>query len=52
MFLSVLTHCQIFHIPAVLYVCYTPTQQLDVQAVNAFEKLLVTKEFAGLKKVG
>ncbi|KAK3739009.1 hypothetical protein QZH41_010482 [Actinostola sp. cb2023] len=47
---AILSHSQVFHIPAALYVCYTATRQLDVQAVKTFGVLLESEEFHVLKK--
>ncbi|XP_076819999.1 proteasome assembly chaperone 1-like isoform X2 [Clavelina lepadiformis] len=37
---AVMTHCELKHIPAILYVCYTDSISLDLASVNAFRPFL------------
>jgi len=45
---SVLQYCQIHHVAAALFVCYTETSHVDSQSVEAFKCLLKTPPLSSL----
>ena len=47
---SVLTWCQTFKIPAVLYVCYTRSYEVDSNSVKLFFQLFSQMPFTLLKE--
>ncbi|XP_015272966.1 PREDICTED: proteasome assembly chaperone 1, partial [Gekko japonicus] len=47
----VLSYCQVWQIPAVLYQCYTDVIKLDVITVEAFKPVLSSKILSSLVKV-
>nr|XP_004654543.1 proteasome assembly chaperone 1 [Jaculus jaculus] len=47
---AVLSYCQVWKIPAVLYLCYTDVMQLDLVTVEAFKPALSSRSLAGLAK--
>lgn len=47
----VLSYCQVWQIPAVLYQCYTDVIKLDTVTIEAFKPLLSTKILKSLVKV-
>ncbi|XP_031553110.1 proteasome assembly chaperone 1-like [Actinia tenebrosa] len=47
---AVLNHCQVYNVPAALYVCYAASLHLEAQSVETFSILLTSKEFSGLNK--
>lgn len=47
----VLSFCQVWGLPAVLYLCYTDVMKLDLITVEAFKPLLSSRSFKGLVKV-
>lgn len=49
---SVLSYCQVWQIPAVLYQCYTDIIKLDTVTIEAFKPVLSSKILKGLAKVG
>ncbi|XP_032242471.2 proteasome assembly chaperone 1 isoform X2 [Nematostella vectensis] len=49
---SVLTHCQIYKLPAALFMCYTESMHVDAQAVEAFRVLFGVKDlFRGIEQL-
>ncbi|XP_012585347.1 PREDICTED: proteasome assembly chaperone 1 [Condylura cristata] len=48
---AVLSHCQVWKIPAVLYLCYTDVMKLDLITVEAFTPVLSSRSLKGLVKV-
>lgn len=48
---AVLSHCQVWRIPAVLYLCYTDVMRLDPVTVGAFQPLLRSSSLWALVKV-
>lgn len=51
LFIVVLSHCQIFRVPAALYVCYTESAYIDSRSVNAFKFLLTAAPFNSIQQV-
>ncbi|ELW67900.1 Proteasome assembly chaperone 1 [Tupaia chinensis] len=49
---AVLSYCQVWKIPAVLYLCYTDVMKLDLITVEAFTSILSSRTLKGLVKVG
>lgn len=47
---AVLSHCQVWRIPAVLYLCYTDIMRLDPVTVGAFQPLLRSSSLQALVK--
>lgn len=47
---AVLSHCQVWKIPAVLYLCYTDVMKLDPVTVGAFQRTLSSRSLRGLAK--
>uniref|UniRef100_A0A5F8GNJ5 Proteasome assembly chaperone 1 n=1 Tax=Monodelphis domestica TaxID=13616 RepID=A0A5F8GNJ5_MONDO len=47
---AVLSYCQVWKIPAILYLCYTDIMKLDLVTVEAFKPILCSKSFRGLVK--
>ncbi|XP_006886776.1 PREDICTED: proteasome assembly chaperone 1-like isoform X1 [Elephantulus edwardii] len=47
---AVLSYCQVWQIPAILYLCYTDVMKLDPITVEAFKPLLSSKSLKGLAK--
>lgn len=47
----VLSYCQVWQIPAVLYQCYTDVIKLDTVTIEAFKPLLSSKILKSLVKV-
>ncbi|XP_033010116.1 proteasome assembly chaperone 1 [Lacerta agilis] len=47
---AVLSYCQVWQIPAVLYQCYTDIIKLDLVTIEAFEPLLSSRILKGLVK--
>nr|XP_020644482.1 proteasome assembly chaperone 1 [Pogona vitticeps] len=47
---AVLSYCQVWQIPAVLYQCYADTFNLDLEAVEAFKPLLSSTTLQSLVK--
>ncbi|XP_049641360.1 proteasome assembly chaperone 1 [Suncus etruscus] len=47
---AVLSHCQVWRIPAVLYLCYTDVMRLDPVTVGAFQPLLRSSSLRTLVK--
>ncbi|XP_055975514.1 proteasome assembly chaperone 1 [Sorex fumeus] len=47
---AVLSHCQVWGIPAVLYLCYTDVMKLDPVTAEAFQPLLESRSLRGLVK--
>lgn len=47
----VLSYCQVWKIPAVLYLCYTDVMKLDLITVEAFKPILSSRSLKGLVKV-
>lgn len=47
----VLSYCQVWGIPAVLYLCYTDVMKLDLVTVEAFKPILSSRSWKGLVKV-
>ncbi|XP_040842560.1 proteasome assembly chaperone 1 isoform X1 [Ochotona curzoniae] len=47
---AVLSFCQVWGLPAVLYLCYTDVMKLDLITVEAFKPLLSSRSFKGLVK--
>uniref|UniRef100_H3AU04 Proteasome assembly chaperone 1 n=1 Tax=Latimeria chalumnae TaxID=7897 RepID=H3AU04_LATCH len=45
---AVLSHCQVWQIPAVLYQCYTDTIKLDLVTVEAFRPVVSSKNLSPL----
>uniref|UniRef100_A0A8D0NU38 Proteasome assembly chaperone 1 n=1 Tax=Sus scrofa TaxID=9823 RepID=A0A8D0NU38_PIG len=48
---AVLSYCQVWKIPAVLYLCYTDVMKLDLITVEAFKPVLSSRSLKGLVKV-
>ncbi|XP_011839553.1 PREDICTED: proteasome assembly chaperone 1 isoform X1 [Mandrillus leucophaeus] len=47
---GVLSYCQVWKIPAILYLCYTDVMKLDLITVEAFKPILSTRSLKGLVK--
>lgn len=47
----VLSHCQVWRLPAVLYLCYTDVMKLDLLTAAAFQPVLASRSLKGLAKV-
>ncbi|XP_076975184.1 proteasome assembly chaperone 1 isoform X2 [Tamandua tetradactyla] len=47
---AVLSYCQVWKIPAVLYLCYTDVMKLDPITVEAFKPVLSSRSLKGLVK--
>ncbi|XP_004062854.1 proteasome assembly chaperone 1 isoform X1 [Gorilla gorilla gorilla] len=47
---AVLSYCQVWKIPAILYLCYTDVMKLDLITVEAFKPILSTRSLKGLVK--
>lgn len=47
----VLSFCQVWKIPAVLYVCYTDVMKLDLVTVEAFKPIFSSRSLKCLVKV-
>ncbi|KAM6225046.1 proteasome assembly chaperone 1 isoform 2-T2 [Rhynchocyon petersi] len=47
---AVLSYCQVWQIPAILYLCYTDVMKLDPITVEAFKPVLASKSLKGLAK--
>uniref|UniRef100_F7AZW9 Proteasome assembly chaperone 1 n=1 Tax=Equus caballus TaxID=9796 RepID=F7AZW9_HORSE len=47
---AVLSYCQVWGIPAVLYLCYTDVMKLDLVTVEAFKPILSSRSWKGLVK--
>nr|KAF6478390.1 proteasome assembly chaperone 1 [Molossus molossus] len=47
---AVLSYCQVWRIPAVLYLCYTDVMKLDLITVEAFKPVLSSRSLKGLVK--
>ncbi|KAF7483789.1 Hypothetical predicted protein [Marmota monax] len=47
---AVLSYCQVWKIPAILYLCYTEVMTLDLITVEAFKPILSSKSLKGLAK--
>ncbi|XP_051840744.1 proteasome assembly chaperone 1 isoform X1 [Antechinus flavipes] len=47
---AVLSYCQVWRIPAILYLCYTDVMKLDLVTVEAFKPILGSKSLKGLVK--
>ncbi|XP_072825404.1 proteasome assembly chaperone 1 isoform X4 [Vicugna pacos] len=47
---AVLSYCQVWKIPAVLYLCYTDVMKLDLITVEAFKPVLSSRSLRGLVK--
>ncbi|KFO04846.1 Proteasome assembly chaperone 1, partial [Balearica regulorum gibbericeps] len=47
---AVLSYCQVWHIPAVLYQCYTDVIKLDTVTIEAFKPVLSSKILKSLVK--
>ncbi|ERE75877.1 proteasome assembly chaperone 1-like isoform 2 [Cricetulus griseus] len=50
-FARVLSYCQVWRIPAVLYLCYTDVMKLDLVTVEAFKPVLSSSSLECLVKV-
>lgn len=47
----VLSYCQVWKIPAVLYLCYTDVMKLDLVTVETFKPILSSRSLKCLVKV-
>ncbi|XP_004446661.1 proteasome assembly chaperone 1 [Dasypus novemcinctus] len=47
---AVLSYCQVWKIPAVLYLCYTDVMKLDPVTIEAFKPILSSRSLKGLVK--
>ncbi|XP_043847131.1 proteasome assembly chaperone 1 isoform X2 [Dromiciops gliroides] len=47
---AVLSYCQVWRIPAILYLCYTDVMKLDLVTVEAFKPILSSESLKGLVK--
>nr|XP_017517498.2 proteasome assembly chaperone 1 isoform X2 [Manis javanica] len=47
---AVLSYCQVWQIPAILYLCYTDVMKLDPLTVEAFKPILYSRSLKGLVK--
>ncbi|XP_013001559.2 proteasome assembly chaperone 1 isoform X1 [Cavia porcellus] len=47
---AVLSHCQVWRLPAVLYLCYTDVMKLDLLTAAAFQPVLASRSLKGLAK--
>ncbi|XP_053759047.1 proteasome assembly chaperone 1 isoform X2 [Panthera pardus] len=47
---AVLSYCQVWKIPAILYLCYTDVTKLDLITVGAFKPVLSSRSLKGLVK--
>ncbi|XP_023354613.1 proteasome assembly chaperone 1 isoform X2 [Sarcophilus harrisii] len=47
---AVLSYCQVWRIPAILYLCYTDVMKLDLVTVEAFKPILGSESLKGLVK--
>ncbi|KAK2500382.1 hypothetical protein MC885_000071 [Smutsia gigantea] len=47
---AVLSYCQVWHIPAILYLCYTDVMKLDPLTVETFKPILYSRSLKGLVK--
>ncbi|XP_037687474.1 proteasome assembly chaperone 1 isoform X3 [Choloepus didactylus] len=47
---AVLSYCQVWKIPAILYLCYTDVMKLDPITVEAFKPILSSRSLKGLVK--
>ncbi|XP_023414872.1 proteasome assembly chaperone 1 isoform X2 [Loxodonta africana] len=47
---AVLSYCQVWRIPAILYLCYTDIMKLDPITVEAFKPVLSSRSLKGLVK--
>uniref|UniRef100_A0A8C0WS62 Proteasome assembly chaperone 1 n=1 Tax=Castor canadensis TaxID=51338 RepID=A0A8C0WS62_CASCN len=47
---AVLSYCQVWKIPAILYLCYTDMMKLDLITVEAFKPILSSRSLRGLVK--
>ncbi|KAJ7344387.1 hypothetical protein JRQ81_000337 [Phrynocephalus forsythii] len=47
---AVLSYCQVWQIPAVLYQCYTDILKLDLETIEAFKPLLSSSTLQSLVK--
>ncbi|KAM5281695.1 proteasome assembly chaperone 1 isoform 3-T3 [Ctenodactylus gundi] len=47
---AVLSYCQVWKIPAILYLCYTDVMKLDLVTAEAFKPILSSRSFKGLVK--
>ncbi|XP_045708500.1 proteasome assembly chaperone 1 [Phyllostomus hastatus] len=47
---AVLSYCQVWKLPAVLYLCYTDVMKLDLVTMEAFKPVLSSRSFKGLVK--
>ncbi|CAH6792594.1 proteasome assembly chaperone 1 [Phodopus roborovskii] len=47
---AVLSYCQVWKVPAVLYLCYTDVMQLDLVTVEAFKPILSSRSLECLVK--
>ncbi|XP_019511334.1 PREDICTED: proteasome assembly chaperone 1 isoform X1 [Hipposideros armiger] len=45
---AVLSYCQVWKIPAILYLCYTDVMKLDLITVEAFKPVLSSRSLKGL----
>ncbi|XP_020829567.1 proteasome assembly chaperone 1 [Phascolarctos cinereus] len=45
---AVLSYCQVWKIPAILYLCYTDIMKLDLVTIEAFKPILGSKSLKGL----
>ncbi|XP_010634842.1 proteasome assembly chaperone 1 isoform X2 [Fukomys damarensis] len=47
---AVLSYCQVWQLPAILYLCYTDVMKLDLLTVEAFKPVLSSRSLKGLAK--
>ncbi|XP_054434406.1 proteasome assembly chaperone 1 isoform X2 [Pteronotus mesoamericanus] len=47
---AVLSYCQVWKIPAILYLCYTDVMKLDLITIEAFKPVLSSRSLKGLVK--
>uniref|UniRef100_A0A0N8EU78 Proteasome assembly chaperone 1 n=2 Tax=Heterocephalus glaber TaxID=10181 RepID=A0A0N8EU78_HETGA len=47
---AVLSYCQVWQIPAILYLCYTDVMKLDLLTAEAFKPVLSSRSLKGLAK--
>ncbi|XP_068930941.1 proteasome assembly chaperone 1 isoform X2 [Petaurus breviceps papuanus] len=48
---AVLSYCQVWKIPAILYLCYTDIMKLDLVTIEAFKPILGSPSLKGLVKI-
>ncbi|XP_049741268.1 proteasome assembly chaperone 1-like [Elephas maximus indicus] len=48
---AVLSYCQVWRIPAILYLCYTDVMKLEPITVEAFKPILSSRSLKGLVKI-